>query len=229
MLRHIGIILDGNRRWAKERNKPSLYGHKAGAKNLKELAFYIFKEKKAKILSVFAFSTENFKRSEEEVSYLQKLLLKMLKTELDEIKKLGVKIVISGRKENLSNKTIEAIEKTEKETQDNKEGIFNICLNYGGCQEIVDASKKIASLFKENKIDLKNLNEENFYKYLYNDLGPIDLLIRTSDEERISNFMLYNLAYSEFYFTPLYFPDFNIDEFNNALLEFDKRKRRFGK
>ena len=223
---HVAIIMDGNGRWAKERGLSRSMGHNEGFKNLKTLAKHIFKSG-VKVLSVYAFSVDNFKRSKEEVDFLMNLFV----TRFKELKKLdNVKIVFSGiRKSPLPDNVIKVINTLEEETKDNTGYIFNICINYGGTYEILDASKKIAVDYKENNIDLDSMLPDDFYKYLYNDLPPIDFLIRTSGEERISNFMLYQLSYAEMYFPKIYFPDFDNKEFDNAILAYNKRDRRFGK
>ena len=227
MPHHVAIIMDGNGRWAKERGKKRSEGHLAGSKMLKKLSLYILK-KGIKELSVFAFSTENFKRSEEEVNYLMNLIIKYFKKEAKTFNENNIRVLISGRLDNLRENVIDVINYIQEYTKDNTGGTLNICFNYGGQEEIIDASKKIAKLYKENKIDIESIDKEVFSKYLYNSLKPIDLLIRTSGEERISNFMLYQLAYSEFYFTDVYFPDFNEEEFDKALDSYFKRSRRFG-
>ena len=224
---HIGIIMDGNGRWAKQRGKKRSDGHLEGSKTLQKLAIHILK-KGVKILSVFAFSTENFSRSKEEVDFLMNLIVIHFKKEAIKFKENNIKVLISGRKENLNQDVLGAIEYIQNETKNNTGGILNICLNYGGQEEIIDASKKIAIDYKKGILNLDELNKKTFYKYLYNDLEPIDFLIRTSGEERISNFMLYSLAYSELYFTRTYFPDFKEEEFDKALLEYQTRDRRFG-
>ena len=221
---HVAIIMDGNRRWARERGKSPSMGHLQGSKTLEQTGMYIFSTG-VKVLSVFAFSTENFKRSEEEVTYLMDLLVKGFKNTYEKFVKNGIKVVVSGRRENLREDVVKTIQEIEDRTKEGKNGILNICLNYGGQAEIEDACRKIALDYKEGKIDLENININS---YLYNDLPPIDLMIRTSGEERISNFMLYQLAYSELYFTDVYFPDFTEKEYDLAVLEYNKRKRRFG-
>ena len=221
---HVAIIMDGNRRWARERGKSPSMGHLQGSKTLEQTGMYIFSTG-VKVLSVFAFSTENFKRSEEEVTYLMDLLVKGFKNTYEKFVKNGIKVVVSGRRENLREDVVKTIQEIEERTKAGKNGILNICLNYGGQAEIEDACRKIALDYKEGKIDLENININS---YLYNDLPPIDLMIRTSGEERISNFMLYQLAYSELYFTDVYFPDFTEKEYDLAVLEYNKRKRRFG-
>lgn len=224
---HIAIILDGNRRWAKEHNLPSLKGHQKGFENIRDLAPYII-NKGVKYLSVFAFSTENFKRSDEEVNYLMDLFVNWFHKESEKIHKENIKIVFSGRREPLREDVLEAMDYITDRTKDNTKGIFNICLNYGGQQEIVDGLKKAYNDISNNKLKLEDLNEKTFAKYMYNDLPPIDLLIRTSGEERISNFMIYNLSYAEMYFPKIYFPDFDKNEFEKAIDVYNKRDRRFG-
>jgi len=221
---HVAIIMDGNRRWAKERGKSSSAGHLEGSKTLEKIGMYIFSTG-VKYLSVFAFSTENFKRDEREVTYLMDLIIKGFKTTCDKFVKNGIKVVISGRKDNLRNDVLVTIDEIESRTKNGTVGTFNICFNYGGQAEIEDACKKIAQDYKDGKIELSNLN---FNSYLYQDLPPVDLMIRTSGESRISNFMLYQLAYSELYFTDIYFPEFSEKEYDLAIDEYNKRKRRFG-
>lgn len=225
--KHVAIIMDGNGRWAKLRGKKRSEGHLEGSKNLEKLALHILK-KGIKILSVFAFSTENFKRSKEEVDYLMNLLIKFFKKKAKKFNDNNIRVMISGRRENLRSDVLEAIDSIQNSTKNNNGGILNICLNYGGVEEIIDASKKIAIDYNENNLSLDRLDKNVFQKYLYNNLEPIDFMIRTSGELRISNFMLFSLAYSELYFTDTYFPDFDEKEFDVALSEYQKRNRRFG-
>ena len=225
--KHVAIIMDGNGRWAKLRGKKRSEGHLEGSKNLEKLALHILK-KGIKILSVFAFSTENFKRSKEEVDYLMNLLIKFFKKKAKKFNDNNIRVMISGRRENLRSDVLEAIDSIQNSTKNNNGGILNICLNYGGVEEIIDASKKIAIDYNKNNLSLDKLDKNIFQKYLYNDLEPIDFMIRTSGELRISNFMLFSLAYSELYFTDTYFPDFDEKEFDVALSEYQKRNRRFG-
>ena len=224
---HVAIIMDGNGRWAEKRGLKRTKGHQKGAETLKKISEYIF-DKKVKILSVFAFSTENWKRDKEEVNYLMDLFLKSFKDNFDSLKKKGVKIIFSGVKYKLSDKVINAMNKMMKETENNANGIFNICLNYGGRIEIVEATKKICTDVLNNKISIDDITEECYNKYLFNDLEPIDLMIRTSGEYRLSNFMLWQMAYSELYFTNTLWPDFDEKEFDNALDVYNNRERRFG-
>ncbi len=218
---HVGIIMDGNGRWAKERGLNRSKGHEAGYKTLKTTAKYIL-DSGVKVLSVFAFSTENFNRPKEEVDFLMNLFIKGFKKDSAFFNKENIKVVFSGRKEPLKKDVIEAMEYLSESTKNNTKGILNICLNYGGRSEIVDA---VNHIIKDN---LKEVDEEVINNYLYNKLPDIDLLIRTSGEVRISNFMLWQLSYAELYFPKCYFPDFNQEEFDKALLEYTKRDRRFG-
>lgn len=225
---HIGIILDGNGRWATERGLKRSEGHKAGFETLKILSKHVF-TRGVKVLSVFAFSTENFNRTKDEVDYLMNLFLKGFKSSIKEFNKNNIKVVFSGRKEPLSDKVYKSMKSLEKETLNNTGGILNICLNYGGQTEIVDTTKKLINDVLDGKLKTEDITPEIFMKNLYNDLPPIDFLIRTSGEIRISNFMLFSLAYAEMYFPLTYFPDFKDEEFDKALEEYTKRDRRFGK
>jgi undecaprenyl diphosphate synthase len=225
---HVAIILDGNGRWAEERGLSRSEGHRHGSENLKKLSEYVY-EKGIKVLSVYAFSTENFKRSKEEVDFLMDLFVKEFEEYKKVMNKKNVRIVFSGEKEDpLPKKVINVINKIEEETKNNSDGILNICINYGGHSEIVSATKKICTLVKDGSLNIEDINEDNFYNYLFHDLPPIDLLIRTSGEVRISNFMLYQLSYAEMYFPETYFPAFDKDEFDKAIIEYTKRDRRFG-
>ena len=172
----------------------------------------------------FAFSTENFKRSPEEIDYLMNLFVKNFKKELKVFAENNIRVVFSGRKEPLRSDVLEAMDEVVEATKENTGGIFNICLNYGSQYEIVDAVKRIVS----EKRDVSELTPKEFEKYLYQELPPIDFLIRTSGEYRLSNFMMYQLAYAEFYFTDCLFPDFDDKKFDEALQEFQNRDRRFG-
>ena len=225
---HVGIILDGNGRWATERGLKRSEGHKAGFETLKILSKHVF-TRGVKVLSVFAFSTENFNRTKDEVDYLMNLFLKGFKSSIKEFNKNNIKVVFSGRKEPLSDKVYKSMKSLEKETLNNTGGILNICLNYGGQTEIVDTTKKLINDVLDGKLKTEDITPEIFMKNLYNDLPPMDFLIRTSGEIRVSNFMLFSLAYAEMYFPNTYFPNFKESEFDKALEEYTKRDRRFGK
>lgn len=224
---HVGIIMDGNGRWATSRGLSRSEGHKAGYNTLKKLAKNIFK-RGVKVLSVFAFSTDNFKRSEDEVNYLMNLFIKGFKEIQREYNKDNIKIVFSGRREPLRKDVLDAIDQIMENTKDNTGGIFNICLNYGGQAEIVDTTKKLIEKVQNGELGVQDINENVFKENLYQNLPTLDLIIRTSGELRLSGFMLYHSAYSEYYFTKTYFPDFTLEEFEVALDAYNKRDRRFG-
>ncbi len=224
---HVAIIMDGNGRWAEERGLKRSEGHSAGAKTLEKLAIHA-KDLGIKVLSVYAFSTDNFKRSKEEVDYLMNLCILYFKNRFNEVINNNVKVVFSGRKENLRSDVLEAMETVMEKTKNNTDCILNICFNYGGQEEIVDASLKVAKDIKNGTLKETNLNRDNFYHYLYQDLPPIDLLIRTGKEHRLSGFMLYQATYAELYFVDTYFPSFNEDELDKAIQYYQTCDRRFG-
>jgi len=223
---HVAIIMDGNGRWATKRGLNRSAGHLNGSKTLENLTIHAL-NMGVKVLSVYAFSTDNFKRSAEEIEYLMNLFIKMFNNKTNKIIKKGIKVIFSGRKTNLRDDVIKAMQEIEDISQNNTNGILNICLNYGGQEEIIDGAIKLAHDIN-NGLDINNFKREDFYKYLYQDLPPIDLLIRTGGELRVSNFMLYQMSYSEFYFTNTYFSDFDKSEFNKALFYYENRDRRFG-
>ena len=224
---HVGIIMDGNGRWAQERGKSRSVGHKEGASTLEKLVAHA-KKIGVKYLSVYAFSTDNFKRSSSEVNFLMDLLVVYFNNKLSKLAKEGVKVLISGRKDNLRDDVLNAIDSITEITKDNDKLVFNICFNYGGQEEIVDATLKIANEIVNNRLVKEELDKNMFYKYLYNELPPIDLLIRTGKEHRLSNFMLYQSSYAEIYFVDTFFPDFLEKEFDLALDYYNKCDRRFG-
>lgn len=226
---HVAIIMDGNRRWAKKRNLPIAMGHRAGVKNIMEIV-----EAAADIgineLTVYAFSTENWGREKNEVDGLMSLLVEFLKKELNRIIKNNIKLNLIGRIEDLPDNVSEEVKNAINKTKDNDKFNLNIALSYGGRDEIVTSVKNIVKDVENNKFNIDELNEENFKNYLFtkNSKDP-DFLIRTSGEIRISNFLLYQLAYAEFYFTDTLWPDFDKEEFFGAILEYQIRNRRFGK
>lgn len=224
---HVALIVDGNGRWAKARGLNRSDGHKQGFLNLKKLTAYIF-SKDIKYISAYLFSTENFKRSKIEVDFIMNLLTGYLDDILNFCHENQIHAIFSGRKENLTNKVLNAMKKIEAETKNYHDRTFNICFNYGGHTEIIDATKKIVKDVENGKLDLNDLDEKTYSKYLYQDLPPVDLMIRTSGEQRLSNFMLWQNSYAEFYFPKTYFPDFDEKEFDKAILEYTKRDRRFG-
>lgn len=226
---HVAIIMDGNRRWAKKKNLPVAMGHREGVKRIMEIV-----ETAADVginnLTVYAFSTENWGREKNEVDCLMSLLIEFLKKELNRIIKNNIRLNLIGRIEDLPNNVREEVKSAIDATKDNKRFNLNIALSYGGRDEIVTAVKNIVKDVENNEINIDNLNEENFKNYLFtkNSTDP-DFLIRTSGEVRISNFLLYQLAYTEFYFTDVLWPDFKETELFEAILEYQKRNRRFGK
>lgn len=225
---HVAIIMDGNGRWATNRGLSRSEGHLAGSKTLQKLTEHIF-NKGVKVLSVFAFSTENFKRSKEEVDYLMNLFVKMFKNNFKTLKEKNIKIVFSKKESGLPKKLEKTIKQVEDETKDNTAAIFNICINYGGQDEIVDTTKKLCQKVLDGELSIDEIDNNIFEQNLYQNLPPIDLLIRTSGEERVSNYMLWQLAYAEMYFPSVHFPDFNSNEFDKALEVYASRDRRFGR
>ena len=224
---HVAIILDGNGRWAKERGLTRSMGHDAGFTNLKNISKYIL-SKGIKVLSVYAFSTENFKRSKDEVDYLMNIFTSKFKSCIKDFNKENIKVIFSGRDKPLPNKVLKAMKKLEEATKDNTKGILNICINYGGRSELVDTCKKIGKMVENKEISIDDIDEELVSRNLYNDLPDVDFMIRTSGELRLSNFMLWQNSYAEFYFPKTYFPDFDEEEFDKAIIEYTKRDRRFG-
>ena len=225
--KHVGIIMDGNGRWAKQRGLKRSMGHKKGAETLEKLLKHVF-NLGIKYVSVYAFSTENFNRDPEEVNYLMDLFVKYFTKKKKIFIKEQLKVIFSGSKNRLREDVINGMANLEECTKDFDRGVFNICLNYGGRLEIVDAYKKINKDINDGKINIDDVNEELVSHYMYQDLPDLDFLIRTSGEQRISNFMLWQCSYAEFYFTNTLFPDFDGKEFDKALEEFNKRNRRFG-
>ncbi len=224
---HVGIIMDGNGRWAQERGLSRSLGHKAGSENLKSLCTHIF-DLGIPILSVFAFSTENFKRDAAEVQYLMQLFVKMFEKEFTFLKEKDVRVLFSGRRENLPKEVLRVMDRLVEETANGSNGIFHICLNYGGQTEILDLCRKISEKVEAKEISSKDIDFSLVRANLYQDLPDLDLVIRTSGEQRISNFMLYQSAYAEYYFPKVYFPDFDAEQFDLAIEEFQKRTRKFG-
>lgn len=225
---HVGFIIDGNGRWARARGLTRSEGHLEGSENLRELSKYIF-NKGVKVFSVYAFSTENFKRSKQEVDFLISLFVKDFKTYQHEMNKENIKIVFSGiRKEPLPKDVIAIMEEVEETTKNNTAGIFNICINYDSQWEIVEATKKMIKDVQEGKLNADEINKEVVNSYLYQELPPIDLLIRTSGEYRLSGFMLWQASYAEFYFPTTHFPAFKNEDFDEALEVYNNRDRRFG-
>lgn len=225
---HVAIILDGNGRWAQEKGMSRSQGHQAGFDNLVELSKHVF-ETGSKVLSVYAFSTENFKRSKDEVNFLMRLFENKFVEYAHKLKEENVRVVFSGGREApVKQKLVDIMNECEAITKDCTKGTLNICFNYGSHLEIVEAFKHIHEDINNNVITLDDVNEDLLYHYMFQDLPPIDYLIRTSGEVRLSNYMLYQMVYAEMYFPKTYFPDFNNEEYDKALIEYTKRDRRFG-
>nr|WP_307775026.1 isoprenyl transferase [uncultured Cetobacterium sp.] len=218
---HVAIIMDGNGRWAKQKGMPRTYGHKAGADTLRKILTYSGNIG-IKYLTVYAFSTENWKRAKDEVDTLMFLFKTYLKNERKTLMKNNVRFIVSGRKDGVSEDLLKEIHKLEEETKNNTGITLNIAFNYGGRAELVDAFNKMIEKGE------KNITEETVKKYLYNDIPDPELVIRTSGEIRISNFLLWQIAYSEIYVTEVYWPDFNELELDRAIESYNKRDRRFG-
>ncbi|HDZ54551.1 MAG TPA: di-trans,poly-cis-decaprenylcistransferase [Candidatus Nealsonbacteria bacterium] len=223
---HIGIIIDGNRRWAKNKSLPFLEGHRRGLEKVKKIGRWC-KKKGIKILTLFAFSTENWNRPKIEVSYLMKLIIQALSQKnIKEIDEDGIRIKIIGQKERLSSRLQEIIKKAEATTRNNREGILNIALNYGGKAEIVEAVKKII----KKRVPFHKISEKLIEANLWTSGEPHpDLIIRTGGEERLSNFLIWQTAYSELYFSKKYWPDFTEEDLDEILEDYSHRQRRFGK
>lgn len=226
--RHIAIVMDGNGRWAKRKHLPRLAGHKAGTESVKTIIRCCL-EKKIPVLSLFAFSSENWQRPEQEVSYLMGLFLTTLEKEIETLNKYGICLRVVGDRSRLNLKLQEQITKTEEITKTNKALTLVLAISYGGRWDIVEATRQIAKAVKENNLGIEDINESLVSHYLsMSDLPEPDLFIRTSGEQRISNFFLWQISYAELYFTELAWPEFTEEAFNQALSDFAKRKRRFG-
>ncbi len=227
-INHIAFIMDGNGRWAKARGLPRYRGHKEACNRIIEVFSYC-KEYNIKVMSFYAFSTENWKRPKSEINHLFHYLEVFFKKEMPTLMRDGVKVVVSGDLSKLPLKTqntcLDAIEKTKN----NPNYVFNICLNYGGRDEIVRAAKLIAQDYKNNNIELAKIDNNLFSQYLYTtNLPDVDLMVRTSGEERLSNFLLWQCAYAEFVFTKVHWPDLKKEAFLDCLKEYNHRNRRFG-
>ncbi|MGE4589288.1 MAG: isoprenyl transferase [Acidaminococcaceae bacterium] len=225
---HIALIMDGNGRWAKEQGKPRTYGHYAGAERLKEIV-RIADNIGVKALSAYAFSTENWKRPASEVNFIMKLLDRYLTNEIDTFQKNNVCVRFMGSRDGLPKNVQEKMDNAVQKTKDNTGIILNLAINYGGQTEILEAVKRIAAEVKNGLLSIDEINLNCFESHLYTkDLPPLDLLIRTGGDRRISNFMLWQIAYAEIWNTEIYWPDFSSEYFLQAIRDFQKRDRRFG-
>lgn len=229
ILQHMAIIMDGNGRWAAKRGLPRSLGHKKGAERVQEIA-RAAGEMGIKYLTLYAFSTENWQRSAEEVDALMGLLRQYLKSELSELQKNGVRIIFIGERDMLPADISEAMYRLEAETQNNDKMTLCIALSYGSRQEIVGAVRKIAALSKRGDISPEEIDEKMFSDMLYTKGIPDpDLVVRTSGEQRVSNYLLWQLAYAEFYFSDVLWPDFDCEELEKIVKNFQTRERRYGK
>lgn len=227
-LKHLAIIMDGNRRWAKSRGLSIKNGHKAGANTLSNTINWCI-DFGIKYLTVYAFSTENWKRDHNEINDIMSLLREYLKSNEKDFIKKGVKIKTIGIENNIDKDIIEKIRKIEENTKNNDILQVNIAFNYGGRTEILDVVKKIAKKVQDKTLEIDDINDDIFKNNLYyGDIPDPDLVIRTGGDYRISNFLLWEIAYSEFYFTETFWPDFNKDLLNNIINNFNKRERRYG-
>ena len=219
---HLGIIMDGNRRWAKAHGLPAFEGHRAGVKVLKRIIKHCQK-RGIENLTVFAFSTENWQRSSREVSFLMTLCQKVINHDLRDLARDGIRIRIIGQKEMLPRGVVNSLAKTESETKDNKGMILNVALSYGGRAEIVSVVKDIVG----KRIPIEKITEATIAQNLWT--PDLDLLIRTGQEQRLSNFLIWQSAYAELYFSEKYWPDFTEEDLDKALEDFAARSRRHGK
>lgn len=221
---HIGYILDGNRRWAKRHGVPTYEGHLAGYNSLKEVIFESI-EQGVPYVSIYAFSTENWKRGEGEVGKLMKLAMRVFRSDLGEFIERGIRVRVLGIEDGLKPELIQAARSAEEQTKDLTSGTLCICFNYGGQREIVDAAKRCI----QDGFDADQVTEEAIAERLYHPEVPaVDVVVRTSAEQRISNFMLWRVAYSEFMFLDKYWPEMTKDDVTAIIEEYNKRSRRFG-
>ncbi|MGB4439754.1 MAG: polyprenyl diphosphate synthase [Sedimentibacter sp.] len=224
---HLAIIVDGNRRWARQHNQPSYIGHKYGFERLEKSIDYVV-TLGVSYISLFVFSTENFQRDAQEINYLMNLFRKNFYQMSLRMKESNIKAIFSGRRADLPTDIIDSMDHLVSTTRDCTSATVNFCLNYGGKAEIVDACKAIVREINSKMLCVQDIDETLFAQHLYADLPPIDLLIRTSGELRISNFMLWQSAYSEMYFTDVLFPDFDEGCLDEAIKAYQCRNRRFG-
>ena len=227
--RHVAIIMDGNGRWAKQHKLNVAMGHRQGVETLREVIRHT-DDLGIGALTIYAFSTENWKRSKEEVGALMQLILDFFKSEIDELMEKNVRILILGEKDVFPDKQREVLIEAENRSAGNTGLTLNICLNYGGRAELVRAAKSIAQDVKDGILDLESVDETTISDRLYTANQPdVDLMIRTSGEMRLSNFLLYQCAYAEFLFPKVLWPDFSVQDYDEALLAYGGRERRFGK
>ena len=226
---HIAIIMDGNGRWAKKYGKPRVFGHRNGVKAVREIT-EVAAELGVKYLTLYAFSMENWNRPIFEVNALMSLLVETLRIEINTLNKNNIRLNAIGDLTNLPKKTYSTLMEGVEKTKNNNRMTLNLALNYSGRWEIVEATKKIAEKLKSGEINEEEINEELFSNHLLTkDIPDPELLIRTSGEYRLSNYLLWQIAYSELYFAPIYWPDFREEDFYKAVIDYQSRERRFGK
>lgn len=226
---HVAIIMDGNGRWAKQQGFDRTFGHQNALKAVRS-AIETCGDLSIPYLTLFAFSTENWNRPKLEVNFLMKLLAQTIQSEIKELNSKGIRLKVIGELDSLPSSVQEPLKKAIKLTEENRKATLVIALNYGSQHEILQATKKIAEEVKKGMLEISAINEKLFENYLYtHDMPNVDLLIRTSGEHRISNFLLWQIAYAELYFTEVLWPDFNEEEFYKAILNYQNRERRFGK
>ena len=227
--KHVAIIMDGNGRWATKRHLPRSAGHRAGVESLREIINASI-EIGVEYLTVYSLSSENWKRPESEIKFLMKLFLATIKNELRLLMEYGVRLRLIGDRKSLPPEVVKAYEEAEKKTSENTKLNFNIALNYGSRQEILDAFKALGEKINSGELDIEDIGIKDLSDNLYTkDIPDPDFLIRTSGEHRISNFLLWQISYSELYFTKVLWPDFKRKHFIKAIDEYQKRNRRFGK
>lgn len=226
---HLGFIVDGNRRWAKEHGLPSSEGHRRGYEVLKKIA-YVCKDRSIEYMSAYIFSSENWGRSADEVGYLMKLFLFAFRHDMRKFIDDGFRIVFLGRRDRVSQEILDIMDEAETESAGNSDATLAIHFNYGGHAEIIDAAKHLAADVKSGRVDLADVSDENFSQYLYHpELPEIDLMVRTSGEKRVSGFSLWRIAYSELMFLDKKWPDMTEADIDNIIAEYSRRNRRFGK
>ncbi len=226
--KHVAIIMDGNGRWAKGRNLPRTSGHMEGVRRVEDI-LDTASAMGIKVLTLFTFSTENWDRPKTEIMILMRTLSDVLKRKIEKLNRLNIKFQMIGCREGAPAEVLKAVDMTQNATQQNTGMILNMAFNYGGRKEIIDGIKAIALKVKDGQLEVKNITDETLSNALYTaGLPDPDLLVRTSGEQRISNFLLWQCSYAEFYFTEKCWPDFTPEEFKKAILEFQNRERRYG-
>lgn len=227
--KHVAIIMDGNGRWAKSHKFARIQGHLEGIKRVEEIT-EAARKMGIEVLTLFTFSTENWSRSPHEISMLMDALCSALEKRLEKMTQGNVRLSLIGRREDMPLKVLQSLDKAIDTTKDNTGLILNLAFNYGARMEILDAAKHLAVAVQEGRLDINEIDETAFSQALYTKgLPDPDLLIRTSGEKRVSNFLLWQLSYAEFYFTDTFWPDFDKDEFGKAIRDYKKRDRRFGR